>query len=364
MAARHRSSWQRTKQHPVRSAAIVVTIGLMIALLAVIILGYQFKWAWTGFNEEIGPKVQQYQPAKTLFDWLGLLGVLAVPIVEAALQAYINNMSEFLLHENLRESQPEYEGRTIARIQTLLAFRRLDSQRKRIILEFLYSSGLIFKDKAIIALRGADLSGIDLTRAHLSGADLSGVNLSGADLYGADFGSNADLTGVNLSEADLSAANLTRVCLNGANLHRANLTRANLYKADLRETDLSTANLSYSNLNGAGLEQANLYDADLGDADLQFAILTGANMYCTRLYGANLYFSSINDASNTTAEQLGHARSLEGATMPNGVRNFYQIPHRRLRMVINFIVVPCRIAVFLCRVIWSSITTFHRTPRR
>jgi hypothetical protein len=74
------------------------------------------------------------QADKTLWDWLGLLSALAVPIVvgfgvawftsqqskvsdrenkdnqkEALLQAYIDKMSELLLEKNLRGSEEEDE---------------------------------------------------------------------------------------------------------------------------------------------------------------------------------------------------------------------------------------------------------------
>src|SRR4051794_34851501 len=45
----------------------------LIVVVCLIVAGYKFNWVWTGFNEHIGPQVQQYQPAKTLWDWLSLL---------------------------------------------------------------------------------------------------------------------------------------------------------------------------------------------------------------------------------------------------------------------------------------------------
>ena len=96
--------------------------------------------------------MQQYQPAKTLWDWLNLLGVLAIPAVvglgaasytaqqgkvsdrehtdnqrETALQAYIDKMSELLLHEKLRDSAEEDEVGKIARVRTLTILPRLNA---------------------------------------------------------------------------------------------------------------------------------------------------------------------------------------------------------------------------------------------
>ena len=105
---------------------------------------------------------------------------------EAALQSYIDKISELLLLEKrLRESQPDDEVRTIARVRTLTTLPRLDNARKGSVLQFLYESKLIEKDKNIINLSRADLSGAFLSKANLSGADLSEADLSGANLSGA-----------------------------------------------------------------------------------------------------------------------------------------------------------------------------------
>ncbi len=71
MAARFRSWWQQIKTHLV--ATILVT--LVLALVVLVILGgYLFHWDWTGFNGN-------NKSGKTLWDWLNLLGVLAIPVV-------------------------------------------------------------------------------------------------------------------------------------------------------------------------------------------------------------------------------------------------------------------------------------------
>jgi hypothetical protein len=186
----------RWQDRPWYKRPLVVTlvgigsIALILGPIVLIVGGYWFKWQWTGFNAEVGPNVQQYQPTKTLWDWLQLLGVLAIPLVvglgtvwftlqqgkvsdaettdnqhEAALQAYIDKMSELLLKEHLRTSTEEEEVRQIARIRTLTVLRRLDAERKGSVIQFLQEAGLIKKEKAILDLTGADLRGADLRRA-------------------------------------------------------------------------------------------------------------------------------------------------------------------------------------------------------
>src|SRR5712692_9201011 len=141
MVARLRSWWQRIKQHPVRSAVSIGAGLLGIALLVAFIGGYVFNWEWTGLSSYTPPvKDSNFQRGKTLWDWLNLLGVLAIPAVvglgaawytaqqgkvshrenkdnqrEAALQAYLDKISELLLKEHLGELtadgklKPEYE---------------------------------------------------------------------------------------------------------------------------------------------------------------------------------------------------------------------------------------------------------------
>ncbi|HEY7419555.1 MAG TPA: hypothetical protein VH593_30515, partial [Ktedonobacteraceae bacterium] len=75
MALKLGAWWRYIREHWV--VAIIIAFLLVVGI--VIFLGYWLKWDWTGFNEHVGSKVQPYQPAKTLWDWLNLLGVLAIP---------------------------------------------------------------------------------------------------------------------------------------------------------------------------------------------------------------------------------------------------------------------------------------------
>lgn len=289
------SKWLKAK----RKLLVVIAITVLLVLfIASFVGGYWLKWGWTGF------------PAKTEWDWLNLLGVLAIPVVvgfgavwytsrqtrareaaserqhkteleianenqrEAALQTYIDKMSELLLKKDLRQSTENDEARKIARVRTLTLLQRLDLERKGSVLQFLHEAGLIEKDTSVIDLRGASLNGADLSHADLSHADLNKADLSHADLNGAD--------------------------LNGADLSYANL---------------SHANLSEANLNGADLSHTKLYFADLSRADLGMANLLGANLHITDLRGANLTGTKVTD------EQLSKAQSLKGATMPDGSKH-------------------------------------------
>jgi uncharacterized protein YjbI with pentapeptide repeats len=92
-------------------------------------------------------------------------------------------------------------------------------------------------------------------------------------------------------------------------LSHAKLSGAILPNAFLVKTDLSGAFLSGADLSGANLSNAFLDDADLSNANLVGADLSNAN-----LVGADL-----SNAQGITNYELEYrAKSLEGATMPNG----------------------------------------------
>ena len=117
----------------------------------------------------------------------------------------------------------------------------------------------------------------------------------------------------------LTDGSLNRADLYTANLHEARLYGARLEEADLRNTDLGGAGLQNANLVGARLNGAILKDALLFWADLRGADLSGAN-----LDGLNLFSYSVLPVQGWThehtIEQLAQAKTLNRATMPDGVR--------------------------------------------
>jgi uncharacterized protein YjbI with pentapeptide repeats len=264
---------------------------------------------------------------------------------DEALQAYLDQISRLLLDKQrpLQESREGEVVRTVARARTLTALNRLDGSRRRSVLQFLYESGLIIKDRAVVDLKGAALSEARLSAAELSTANLSEAALSGADLSAADL-RGIDLSEAALNEADLSAANLHEANLYGADLLEADLSAANLHKADMTAADLlkaylSAANLHKANLSGADLREAklsraNLHEAILSSVDLRGADLSEANLHKANLSGAYLNGANLGRADlrevalrgATVEGALGIANeelqqqafTLEGTTMPNG----------------------------------------------
>jgi hypothetical protein len=274
---------------------------LLVASALFIFLGYH--WEWTGF------------PQKKLFDWIQILVIPVAVAVgtfvlnrmskkrdeaaeraqdkrdeaarqaqkerdeeiseqrtqDAALQTYLDRMSLMLVERPLLTARPGEPLSVVARALTLTILERLDEYRKRVVLEFLYEAGLINRDRPVIDL------GDTYPRANRMMATL-GLEGDLAELYrGGGF-----VRAPGFESAQLQAATLARSHLRAAHLKGAHLQAANLEAADLRE-----ANLQLAHLKGASLREADLR-------------------------GANLQLALVAD------EQLPEARSLQGATMPNG----------------------------------------------
>lgn len=331
--------WQKSVRNKV---IIVLSVALLIFLAGSIIGGYtgSHYFSWVGVHDYTPPPglSAAAERGKTLWDWLDLL---IIPIIlailaamfsrieservakreeldrefeqdrqmEAALQTYLDRMTELILEKGLRSSKggsadkDEAIGgiqawliskfssglilpsdtfkvaQDIARVRTLTVLRQLDSKRKGLLLRFLHESKLIQREQTIILLNQADLTGADLNRASLSWANLRGVDLSQAKLK------RAYLARTDLSQADLTEAELAR-----AHLKEVMLQWTNLTQADLNEADLQKAHLEYAKLNGTKLIRANL-----AGADLKFAKLIGADLTEADLTEANLQGTEFNN---------------------------------------------------------------------
>ena len=232
---------------------------------------------------------------------------------EAALQAYLDQMSELMLDRGLRTSEEGDSVRLLARARTITILRSLDSERNTDILQFLGEAQLISGTDPVIRLNSSNLSG-----ARLSGVDLREGALREADLSEADL-SSSDLIDANLSDASLNFVNLSDANLSGANLSDASLNFANLNGAVLNNANLSDANMSGANMSGAFLRYADLRETYLIETDLSGVDLSGANLRGVILSGADLRKAVLIDAKGVSEEQLEEgARTLEGATMTDG----------------------------------------------
>ena len=132
-------------------------------------------------------------------------------------------MSKLLIDNALSsEMKPEVKDAwaNVARVWTLTLLRRVNGERKGIVLRFLYESNLIQGSDPIVSLVEADLIGADLRGANLRGANLAEACLEGAGIEGSNL-SGADLRGAILAEACLEWTDLSGADLSGAALREA-----------------------------------------------------------------------------------------------------------------------------------------------
>jgi uncharacterized protein YjbI with pentapeptide repeats len=161
-----------------------------------------------------------------------------------------------------------------------------------------------------------ELGQINLSRTDLRAANLVETHLERADLRGAHL-ERARLKSAHLEEAQLINAHLEQANLEKAHLEGANLQGAHMQRSILREAHLKKAILPHVHLEKAGLYKAHLEGAQLQGAHLQGAVLREAHLEGTRLRLADLSGADLTGAE-VTEKQLDTARSLEGATMPDG----------------------------------------------
>ena len=228
-----------------RSPGLTRTVWNWLQLLLVpIILIAGFAWlSFQQSQSNLQLSQQQHNTALQIADAQQQATILSI---------YQSNISDMMLHDGLRTSQPSSTVALVAEVDTATALRQLESAGKGNLLRFLYETALINNNTHVIVL-----SQLDAHNANLVNIDLRDTYLFGLDLHG------SDMRGIHLSDATL----------NYASLANANLTGADLHGSDMRDIDLTGANLS----------------------------------------GANL-----KDVTELTSAQLAKAKSLTGATMPDG----------------------------------------------
>jgi Pentapeptide repeats (8 copies) len=200
------ADWRPTPRQVLWAVRIAVVLSLMVAIgyfynitlwdwIKLLIIPAAIAAAGVWFNQQQREREQDIAQQHTQ---------------DEALQAYLDHISQLLTDKepSLRNAQPDDEVRTLARARTLTVLARLDGRRKGTVVRFLYEANLIKRERVILDLWEADLSGADLTGADLRDADLAGTNLHRADLYYAKLMA-ADLREAYLNEAALNYANLT-----------------------------------------------------------------------------------------------------------------------------------------------------------
>jgi len=232
----------------------------LLGLLVVFIGGYFWGWTWTGFGSyaDVDGKLK---PAKTLWDWMQLLIVPSV-LAGGALAFNVMNSrtQENITDDNQRETalQAYFD-----KMSELLLHKGLRTSRKNAEVRS------VARTRTVSVLRALDKERKSLLIQFLQESQLINTTNTIINLWDADL-SDIDLNEVILSHVDLSFVNLSG----------ANLVSADLQGAVLRETDLTNANLKGADLTGANLNKAKV-----------------------------------------TLKQLAMAKSLKGATMPDGTKH-------------------------------------------
>lgn len=376
----------------------LVNLGrILLAAIFLYFVGYKYFYEkkLLGFGEDtnksltieevINPKdgkiiklkkeTEQFQSAKTLWDWLGLSATFAIPIVlyffqtseqrrsekraeieskqaeeraevekdiaednlrEQALEAYIDRMSAILINQQTRSelignrnnAHKDNPVCDVARIRTATILRRLedDIKRQNRVLHFLQDSEILgfLLESANFAnanLKGANFCNINLNHAIFDGANLSGANFNSTKLFRANF-SNANLSGANFTNARLIEA-----IFDGANLNGANLQNASIQGATFINTDLTNAILIDTKTWDEENRDDNFYVIyheeesyemeDTGKYGYSPAY-TEDEPYLTdfseaKLINTNLLLTNFSGAINLTVEQLKKAKKWDDA---------------------------------------------------
>lgn len=251
---------------------------------------------------------QHYEPGKTLWNWMELLIIPFALIIggyllnraekrleiklakenaeierqiaeernqEVALSEYFDRITELLLDHNLKSTKKGSNEREVARTRTLTILRRLNGERKGIVLNFLIESGLIEiedNNNPIVYLNKADFSYCKLQVGYLEKANLEGTNFQNADLWG------TRLNGANLHSVDFNNACLKSVEFNGAHFLSTRFKGANLDCSDFQNTFLENVFFYNASLRSVNFSDTIIENANFEGAVLDYSMLDNSNL--------------------------------------------------------------------------------------
>ncbi|CAF0996185.1 unnamed protein product [Didymodactylos carnosus] len=204
---------------------------------------------------------------------------------ERTFSTYVDDIAKLLL---TKEVTTDNKALLYIRTKTLSSLRKLDPQRKKHVLFFLYESQLLQYDKAKKHDRSTlNLAGADLTHIHVTKLkNFNNLSLPGVDLNNASF-INCQLQHSRFADSVMNNIRFTNSFLLGTRFSRCSLERA-----DFRNTTLA---------------QVSFKSALLRHADFTRAWTKGADFTNADLYGALM-----------TEKHLQEAELLDNARLPNG----------------------------------------------
>jgi hypothetical protein len=170
----------------------IVTVVTLLMILVIMLLGYTVASHYMGFG------VTPIEWEDLLSPWsitalVALFGIqYSAELQNEAQQAeeeraeatevqtYIDQMTQHLIENNLRQSKEGSEPRIAARAQTLTVLEELEPNRKTQVLRFLIAAELVQRidhKEPVVSLSQANLQGADLASADLSEAVLIDADL-------------------------------------------------------------------------------------------------------------------------------------------------------------------------------------------
>jgi uncharacterized protein YjbI with pentapeptide repeats len=296
-------------------------VAIVVVALSLVVAAYLRRWTWTGFVEPAAKR----PPRKTLWDWLNLL---IVPVVlagvglwfsdkqdqrdqdrqaaaaraqaarakdderEAVLRTYLQDMSSLLREDNLAASKPGSAPVVTARTLTLTVLRRLDGERRSVVVHFLDEAHVATPPKPKISLYRADLRDL-----RLRGQRIADLDFSGADLRRAEF-RDASILSVLFNSADLRGADFRDSDLGGVDFSYTDLRHVDFRNAAVREeARFRSSCLTGTSFAGADVEGADFRDAIGHDIDLRDATLVATKTNTDKYARPRLWHVQRNSGS-------------------------------------------------------------------
>lgn len=324
-------SWAYWQQGPSGATRSEIARNFLLALVAVLGLGFGLWRAWTAHLQALASSNQARIAEQGLFT--GRFATAAQHLGSEQLSVRLGGIYALW---RLAEDSPTRDMTTV--VDVLCAFARRPTKdtdkwggghvRPDVLAvvkllggpdkeyrQFLPEGYVL--DLSGAWLGGADLTGIELmntnfTRAALNstvlrGAILAGANFTSASLIGADF-SEANLAKASFIDARLPTATLWQTNLSGGDLSGADLKGACVSGADLAGAKLTGAHLNEIDLAGANLSKSILEACDLTDAKLAGANTIGINLAEAVLDSADLSDIDLSDATGLIQDQLARIR--------------------------------------------------------
>ncbi|MDJ0511032.1 MAG: pentapeptide repeat-containing protein [Crocosphaera sp.] len=296
---------------------ISVIVGIISVIVGIIVSGLTFLISW-----KVSVHTEQVEEAKQLHNYLDKINEI---IVSKNSQQDSKKTIEFI------DNRPTFAFK-LARIKeidylTRTYTRKLNRDSRRVVLIYLYESGLINHTKAT-GFEAPGQEGIcrfkDYKKKIKKDNILVESNTFNIDTYPY---CNLSTNRYYFDDVDMSGIFLKHIKLHNSYLNRANFNGANLISAEFRNSGFRGANFTnarlekvdfsspYSGditaLNGANFTGANLSEANLTNTDLTDTVFgdnkctqenrkNDKNLNCANLYKANLTGAKINNPNEIT----------------------------------------------------------------